>query len=51
MILLLQNMLDVYPTPFISLAPMGDDLFDLLGRIEDLRHLPMMGASSMYAYR
>lgn len=34
MILLLQNMLDAYPTPFISLAPIGDDLFDLLGRIE-----------------
>ena len=34
MVMILQNLLDSAVTIFVSLAPIGEDLFDLLGRIE-----------------
>lgn len=34
MVLILENLLGSSPTTFVSLAPVGDNLYDLLGRIE-----------------
>jgi ubiquitin-protein ligase len=43
MVLILKNLLRSSPTTFVSLTPMGDNLFDLLGRIEGPPSSPYQG--------
>lgn len=43
MLLILNNLLQSSPTPFVSLAPIEDDLFDLLGSVEGPPGSPYQG--------